>query len=73
MLIERLAAAGADGVGQSSWGPTVYAIVAGPEQAQRMEALARGWLGERGAVHNGGFLNHGARVWTSIPEHAQHD
>ena len=62
-LIERLADVGASGVGQSSWGPTVYAIVDGAERGRELARLAGGWLGERGAVFEGAFLNRGARVW----------
>ena len=62
-LIERLAAAGAHGVGQSSWGPTAYAIVDGAEHGRELARLAAGWLGSRGAVFEGAFLNRGARVW----------
>ncbi len=32
-LVEALEALGVGAVGQSSWGPTVYGIVAGPERA----------------------------------------
>jgi beta-ribofuranosylaminobenzene 5'-phosphate synthase len=62
-LIGRLADAGAAGVGQSSWGPTVYAIVDGAERGRELARLASGWLGDRGAVFEGAFLNRGARVW----------
>lgn len=62
-LIERLAAAGAHGVGQSSWGPTAYAIVDGAEHGRELARLAASWLGSRGAVFEGAFLNRGARVW----------
>jgi beta-ribofuranosylaminobenzene 5'-phosphate synthase len=62
-LIERLASAGAHGVGQSSWGPTAYAIVDGAEHGRELARLAAGWLGSRGAVFEGAFLNRGARVW----------
>jgi len=62
-LIERLAAAGAAGVGQSSWGPTAYAIVEGAERGRELARLAASWVGSRGAVFEGAFLNRGARVW----------
>jgi beta-RFAP synthase len=62
-LIERLAALGAHGVGQSSWGPTVYGIVdaeaAGAELAGRLRESLQG----RGHVHEGPFRAEGARVW----------
>jgi beta-RFAP synthase len=62
-LIDRLAAAGAAGVGQSSWGPTAYAIVEGAERGRELARLAASWVGGRGAVFEGAFLNRGARVW----------
>jgi beta-RFAP synthase len=62
-LIERLASAGALGVGQSSWGPTAYAIVDGAERGRELARLASAWLGSRGAVFEGAFLNRGARIW----------
>jgi beta-ribofuranosylaminobenzene 5'-phosphate synthase len=62
-LVERLAAAGAAGVGQSSWGPTAYAIVDGAERGRELARLAGGWLGTRGSVFEGAFLNRGAHIW----------
>lgn len=62
-LVERFRDAGAPGVGQSSWGPTAYAIVEGPERAGQLAALAREWLGATGRVYHGAFDNQGARAW----------
>lgn len=40
-LLGRLAAAGATGLGQTSWGPTGFAFAPDAAQARRLEALAR--------------------------------
>ena len=59
----------ASGVGQSSWGPTVYGIVdgegAGLELAERVRALlgSLSQTGEAGAVYSGPFRTDSARVW----------
>ncbi len=66
MLVERFRAAGAAGVGQSSWGPTAYAIVDGQERARRLAALAGEWLGEAGRVYHGAFDDRGARAWRGV-------
>lgn len=61
-LIGELAAAGASGVGQSSWGPAVYGLVEGGEAAATLAERCRGFLGGKGVVFEGGFAGHGARV-----------
>ncbi len=66
MLVERFRAAGAPGVGQSSWGPTAYAIVDGPERAQRLASLAREWLGGAERIYHGPFDDRGARAWRGV-------
>ncbi|HEU5169213.1 MAG TPA: beta-ribofuranosylaminobenzene 5'-phosphate synthase family protein [Gemmatimonadales bacterium] len=66
MLIERFAGAGAPGVGQSSWGPTAYAIVRGDAEAERLARCAREWLGTTGQVSTGAFAAEGARVWRAV-------
>jgi beta-RFAP synthase len=73
-LIEDLIAAGATGVGQSSWGPAVYALApdaaAGAALASSMRdrpelrplgAAVPGAL--PGAVYEGPFSDTGARAW----------
>lgn len=65
-LVRRMREWGASGVGQSSWGPTVYGIVDGADAGQRLadnvrEALSA--LGFAGAVFSGPFCRDGARVW----------
>ncbi len=62
-LVERLRTWGAAGVGQSSWGPTVYGIVDGPAPSRALAERVRGVLGPGGAVYEGGFSAGGARVW----------
>jgi beta-RFAP synthase len=62
-LVHRLAEWGAAGVGQSSWGPTVYGIVEGEETGKALAGRVRGALGSSGIVHEGPFRSEGARVW----------
>jgi beta-RFAP synthase len=61
-LVRRLAEAGAAGVGQSSWGPAVYAIVEGDEAAAALAERAGEWVGKGGVVFATAFDNRGARV-----------
>jgi beta-ribofuranosylaminobenzene 5'-phosphate synthase len=61
-LVERLAAWGAAGVGQSSWGPAAYGLVEGEEAAKSLARRARGLVGAAGQVFEGGFAGGGARV-----------
>jgi beta-ribofuranosylaminobenzene 5'-phosphate synthase len=62
-LIARMAGWGAAGVGQSSWGPAVYAIVDGAEVGGRLADRVRDSLGGAGLVFEGPFQTSGARVW----------
>jgi beta-RFAP synthase len=62
-LVHRMREWGANGVGQSSWGPTVYGIVNGDEEAGRLSARVRDALGAAGVVYEGPFRSSGARVW----------
>jgi beta-ribofuranosylaminobenzene 5'-phosphate synthase len=67
-LIRRMAQWGAEGVGQSSWGPAVYGIVEGSERSRDLARLARELLEGRGLVFEGGFGRTGARLaWGSPP------
>jgi predicted sugar kinase len=50
-------------VGQSSWGPAVYGIVADCGAAGALAAKVRGILGVGGSVYDTGFSTAGARVW----------
>jgi beta-ribofuranosylaminobenzene 5'-phosphate synthase len=62
-LVRRMAEWGAAGVGQSSWGPTVYGIVDGEDASLRLAEHARAALGSSGSVYAGPFRAEGARVW----------
>jgi beta-RFAP synthase len=62
-MVRRMIEWGAAGVGQSSWGPTVYGIVDGLEAGVRLAGRVRTALGSSGTVHEGPFRNDGARVW----------
>ena len=61
-LVRHMRDWGAAGVGQSSWGPTVYAIVGDAEAGLALARRAREWLGDAGRVWEGGFTSAGARV-----------
>lgn len=62
-LVQRMAEWGASGVGQSSWGPTVYGIVEGDAAGAALAARVRERLGPSGEVYEGPFRSAGARVW----------
>jgi beta-ribofuranosylaminobenzene 5'-phosphate synthase len=62
-LVRRMGEWGACGVGQSSWGPTVYGILRGEAAAKALADKVREVLGPRGTVHEGPFRTEGARVW----------
>jgi beta-RFAP synthase len=68
-VIARMTELGAEGVGQSSWGPAVYGIVDGDAAAARLADGIRGAVGRDGCVLHGPFRAHGARVWRA----ASHD
>lgn len=51
------------GVGQSSWGPTVYGVVESVDAGARLAAALRVTIGTRGKVYEGPFRTEGARVW----------
>ena len=62
-LVADMAAWGAVGVGQSSWGPAAYGLVSSDESASTLAQRVRTRLADRGAVFEGGFAPEGARVW----------
>jgi beta-RFAP synthase len=62
-LVRRMREWGACGVGQSSWGPTVYGIVPGEAEGRALAADVGALLDGRGRVYAGPFPSHGARVW----------
>jgi beta-ribofuranosylaminobenzene 5'-phosphate synthase len=47
--VAALLDAGADGAGQSSWGPACYGVVGSEAEAAALAARMRDWLAERGA------------------------
>lgn len=61
-LIDQMARYGALGVGQSSWGPAVYGLVADDDAARDMALRVRGDLGGRGLVFATPFAERGALV-----------
>lgn len=61
-LVERMTGWGVPGVGQSSWGPAVYGIVAGEAQGAELAARLRTALEGGGRVFEGGFATAGAVV-----------
>jgi beta-ribofuranosylaminobenzene 5'-phosphate synthase len=62
-LVADMAAWGAAGVGQSSWGPAVYGLVEGAPAARDLADRVRQTIGPEGTVFEGGFAGQGARVW----------
>jgi beta-RFAP synthase len=66
-LVRRMTAWGAVGVGQSSWGPTVYGVVEGQSAASRLAERVQDALSGGGSVFEGPFRTHGASV-TRLPE-----
>jgi beta-RFAP synthase len=62
-LVRRMTEWGAAGVGQSSWGPAVYGIVAGEDSGRLLVEQVRAALGDAGSVYEGPFRPDGARVW----------
>ncbi|MBP2647474.1 MAG: hypothetical protein H6Q77_1098 [Gemmatimonadetes bacterium] len=61
-LIARFRESGAAGVGQSSWGPAVYALAGDDGAAERLAGIAREQVGSAGLVVTGAFANRGAVV-----------
>jgi beta-RFAP synthase len=61
-LVAALRDAGAPGVGQSSWGPTAYAMAHDDAEAAELAAVAGRFGGDDAFVWRGQFLNHGAHV-----------
>jgi beta-ribofuranosylaminobenzene 5'-phosphate synthase len=62
-LVADMAAWGAAGVGQSSWGPAVYGLVDGGEAARDLAQRVGRTMPPGGRVFEGGFSAHGAQVW----------
>ena len=64
-LVRQMTEWGAAGVGQSSWGPTVYGIVDGERAGAALADRVRATMGTRGAVYEGPFRSRGACVSTT--------
>ncbi len=72
-IVRLLLGNGATGAGQSSWGPTVYAVVEGDDAAEHLEATVREYLAEasvRARVRCLKVRNSGATVAWEDGEHA---
>lgn len=61
-LVAAMAAAGAAGVGQSSWGPTVYGLAGSDREAEVVADAARRVLGAEGQVRVTPFAGAGAEL-----------
>ena len=66
-LVRRLHEWGAAGVGQSSWGPAVYGLVAEQAAARELAARVRSLIEPGGVVFEGGFSGAGARITRGSP------
>jgi beta-ribofuranosylaminobenzene 5'-phosphate synthase len=64
-IIPLLRGSGAIGIGQSSWGPTVYGFAGSPEEAQNVEENLIEKVGNRANVQTVAADNHGARSETT--------
>ena len=62
VLVKRMREWGAPGVGQSSWGPAVYAVVEGEAGARDLSRRVQDAMGPGGAVYTGAFPTTGARL-----------
>jgi len=68
-LVGRMTEFGATGVGQSSWGPTVYGLVPHRDAARDLAQRVRAWLGSAGIVLETPFAERGALVhsdWAGV-------
>ncbi len=61
-IIRLMRDGGAPGVGQSSWGPSVYAIVDGDDAAESLSARIRDRYDDRVAVYAGPFPSAGSSL-----------
>jgi beta-ribofuranosylaminobenzene 5'-phosphate synthase len=62
-LVAEMAALGAVGVGQSSWGPAAYGLVGSEKLSADIARQIGNLLGTSGQVYQGGFAAAGARIW----------
>ena len=70
-LVRDLREAGAAGVGQSSWGPAVYAVTDESSEGRLVET-ATALVGPAGHVYSGPFAAQGARVWRTRAGEVMH-
>jgi beta-ribofuranosylaminobenzene 5'-phosphate synthase len=61
-LVQHMLGWGAAGVGQSSWGPTVYGLVEGESAACQLANRVQDAMGADGSVFEGPFRAHGACI-----------
>jgi beta-ribofuranosylaminobenzene 5'-phosphate synthase len=61
-LVARMVEFGAAGVGQSSWGPTVYGLVPHPDAGRDLAQRIGAWMGPNGVVFETPFAERGALV-----------
>jgi beta-RFAP synthase len=61
-LVRQMSSWGAAGVGQSSWGPTVYGIVDSERAGVELAGRVREAIGSHGVVYEGPFRTQGACV-----------
>src|SRR5262249_47564082 len=61
-LVRQMTGWGAAGVGQSSWGPTVYGVVEGESAGRQLADRVQHAMGAGGIVFEGPFRAHGACV-----------
>jgi beta-ribofuranosylaminobenzene 5'-phosphate synthase len=61
-LVQRMSEWGAAGVGQSSWGPTVYGLVEGESAACQLASRVQNAMGTGGSVFQGPFRTQGACI-----------
>lgn len=63
-ILELMASEGVVGVGQSSWGPTLYGVVGGPDRARHLETALRRALDGRvkAMIFSTGANNRGAII-----------
>jgi beta-RFAP synthase len=66
-VVRLMSERGVPGVGQSSWGPSIYGIVRGDAEGRALADAVRGLLGGRGVVYEGPLRSEGARVWVEAP------
>jgi beta-ribofuranosylaminobenzene 5'-phosphate synthase len=73
-VLATLEAAGAHGIGQSSWGPTGFAFASSAEQADRLTALARQCVHSEGLdIRICSGLNRGAEIVAHIQRSAHNE